>query len=56
MKVVFHEIFRGVYDCDPAAAKGRIDCIYDELIGHYEFVEPAPATESDLYLSMIRAM
>ncbi|HPU35668.1 MAG TPA: histone deacetylase family protein [Bacillota bacterium] len=50
MKVVFHEIFRGVYDYDPAAAKGRIDCIYDELIGHYEFVEPAPATESDLLL------
>ena len=50
MKIVFHEIFRGVYDYDPAAAKGRIDCIYDELAGSYEFVEPQPAAESDLLL------
>jgi acetoin utilization deacetylase AcuC-like enzyme len=50
MKVVFHELFRGVYDYDPAAAKGRIDCIYDELEGFFEFIEPVPAVESDLLL------
>jgi acetoin utilization deacetylase AcuC-like enzyme len=50
MKVVFHDIFREVYDIDPAAAKGRIDCIVDELQGAYEFIEPQPAEESDLLL------
>ncbi len=50
MKIIFHEIFREVYDYDPAAAKGRIDCIYDELEGSYEFIEPLPAAESDLLL------
>lgn len=50
MKVVFHDIFREVYDIDPAAAKGRIDCIVDELQGAYEFIEPQPAKESDLLL------
>jgi hypothetical protein len=40
----------GVYDYDPAAAKGRIDCIYDELEGFFEFIEPVPAVESDLLL------
>lgn len=50
MKVIFHEIFREVYDIDPAAAKGRVDCIVDELKGSYEFVEPLPAAESDILL------
>lgn len=50
MKVVFHELYREVYDVDPAAARGRIDCIVDELQGLFEFVEPQPAEESDLLL------
>lgn len=50
MKVVYHDIFRVVYDYDPAAAKGRIDCIVEELGGAYEFIEPVPAQETDLLL------
>ncbi|HBC93885.1 MAG TPA: acetylpolyamine aminohydrolase [Pelotomaculum sp.] len=50
MKVVYHDIFRLVYDYDPAAARGRIDCIVEELHGAYEFIEPAPAQEADLLL------
>lgn len=50
MKVVFHDLYKEVYDIDPAAARGRLECIIDELRGHYEFVEPKPAGESDLLL------
>ncbi len=50
MKVVFHEIYREVYDFDPAAAEGRMDCIVDEIKGSYQFIEPQPATESDILL------
>jgi acetoin utilization deacetylase AcuC-like enzyme len=50
MKVVYHDIFRMVYDYDPAAAKGRIDCIVEELSGAYEFIEPGPAQENDLLM------
>lgn len=50
MKVVYHDIFRVVYDYDPAAARGRMDCIVDELHGDYEFIEPGPAQEADLLL------
>ncbi|MDD4334101.1 MAG: histone deacetylase family protein [Desulfotomaculaceae bacterium] len=50
MKVVFHDLFRGVYDYDPAAAAGRMDCIVDELEGRYEFVVPHPASEKDILL------
>lgn len=50
MKVVFHGRFREVYDSDPAAAPGRMDCIVEELAGSFEFVEPTPADESDLLL------
>ncbi len=50
MKVVFHDLFRGVYDYDPAAAPGRMDCIVNELHGFYEFVKPTAALESDLLL------
>lgn len=50
MKVVFHEKYRSVYTSDPAAAKGRLDGIVDELKDLYEFVEPTPAEESDILL------
>jgi acetoin utilization deacetylase AcuC-like enzyme len=50
MKIIYHDIFRVVYDYDPAAARGRIDCIVDELHGFYEFIEAAPANEADLLL------
>lgn len=50
MKIIFHEDFKVVYDYDPAAARGRMECIVDELRGSYEFMEPQPAEESDILL------
>jgi acetoin utilization deacetylase AcuC-like enzyme len=50
MKVVFHDLFRSVYDYDPAAAAGRMECILAELEGVYEFVKPEPAAENDILL------
>ncbi len=50
MKVIFHEDYKAVYDCDPAAARGRMECIVEELEGQYEFVEPQPASEEDILL------
>lgn len=50
MKVVYHETYREVYTSDPAAAEGRIECIYAELENRFEFVEPVPAREADLKL------
>lgn len=50
MKIVFHEIYREVYDIDPAAAQGRMDCIIEEIKDSYEFTEPQPAEESDILL------
>lgn len=50
MKVVFHERYREVYDVDPAAAQGRMDCIVNELRDSFEFVEPQPAEVGDLLL------
>ncbi len=50
MKIVFHELFRQVYDYDPAAAPGRMDCIVEEVKDQYEFVEPEAAAENDLLL------
>ena len=50
MKVVYHERYRTVYSSDPASAPGRIESIYNELRGHFEFVKPKPATEGDLEL------
>ena len=50
MKVVFHDLYRSVYDYDPAAAAGRMESIVDELEGLYEFVEPQPAAEEDILL------
>lgn len=50
MKVIYHDIFKVVYDYDPAAARGRMECIVNELQGIYEFIEPDPAQENDLLL------
>ena len=51
MKVVYHEQYRTVYSSDPASALGRIESIYNELYGHFEFVKSKPATEEDLALA-----
>jgi len=48
--VVYHEKYRTVYSSDPASAPGRIESIYNELQGHFEFVKPEPASEEDLRL------
>ncbi|MDH5771146.1 MAG: histone deacetylase [Candidatus Bathyarchaeota archaeon] len=50
MKVVYHEKYKEVYSGDPAARAGRIESIYDELYGQFEFVEPVPSNEGDLRL------
>ena len=50
MKVVYHERYREVYSSDPAAQPGRIEGIYNELYGQFEFVKPMPASEEDLLL------
>lgn len=50
MKVIFHERFHQVYDLDPAARLGRMECIIDELEGSYQFIRPQPAGEDDLML------
>ena len=39
-----------MYSSDPAATPGRIESIYDELRGDYEFVKPQTAAEEDLRL------
>ncbi len=50
MLVVYHEKYKEVYAADPAAKAGRIESIYNELYGFFEFVKPDPATEADLRL------
>lgn len=50
MKVIFHEKFNRVYDRDPAASEGRLECIVDGLEGTYQFIKPLPARQSDLLL------
>jgi len=50
LKVVYHERYRAVYSSDPAAQQGRIESIYNELYGQFEFVKPEPASEEDLLL------
>jgi len=47
---VYHERYRAVYSSDPAAQQGRIESIYNELHGQFEFVKPEPASEEDLLL------
>jgi acetoin utilization deacetylase AcuC-like enzyme len=48
LKVVYHERYREVYSSDPASQPGRIESIYNELHGRFEFVKPEPAKEDDL--------
>mgnify|MGYP005838963205 CR=1 FL=1 len=55
MKVIFHDMFKHVYDYDPAAAPGRMEAIVDELQGLYEFIEPQPAEEKDLLLVHLKS-
>jgi len=50
MKVVYHERYKEVYSDDPAARPGRMECVYKELSGRFEFVRPEPACEEDLRL------
>jgi len=50
VKIVYSPKYCTVYASDPAAAPGRIECIYNQLKGKFEFVEPEPATEEDLLL------
>jgi acetoin utilization deacetylase AcuC-like enzyme len=51
MKVVYHERCKEVYSRDSAAKAGRIESIYDELYGQFEFISPVPANEEDLRLA-----
>lgn len=48
MKVYFHPTFYEIYTHDPAAAAGRVEAVVDALEGFATFVEPRPATESEL--------
>lgn len=51
MKIVFHEKYKTVYSGDPASAPGRIEAIYNEIAGKYDFVKPSYADENDIYLA-----
>ena len=48
MKVIFHHRFYDVYTADPAAARGRMEAMVTALEGHYDFIEPQPASAADL--------
>lgn len=50
MKIVYDKRFLIEYSDDPAAEKGRIESIYNELKGNYEFIKPEPASEDDIAL------
>ncbi|MEM2750189.1 MAG: hypothetical protein QXH53_00740 [Nitrososphaerales archaeon] len=50
MKIIYHEDYCKVYSQDPAAQPGRIESIYNELKGSYEFIKPESALEDDLRL------
>ncbi len=50
MKVVYNKRYCDVYASDPAAQPGRIESIYEELHGHFNFVAPEPASEKDVLL------
>jgi len=50
LKVVYNERYREVYSSDPASQPGRIESIFNELHGQFEFVKPEPASEEDLLL------
>ncbi len=48
MVIVYHPGYQRVYASDPAARAGRMEAILKELQGHYDFLEPQPASEDDL--------
>lgn len=48
MKVVYHEDYNQVYASDPASARGRIEAVVAALEGKVTWVNPEPATESDI--------
>ncbi|MFO7754303.1 MAG: histone deacetylase family protein [Desulfobacteraceae bacterium] len=48
MKVFFHEQFYEVYASDPAAAKGRMEAIVEEISPHVEFVKAEPAGHEEV--------
>lgn len=50
MKVVYDNRYKAVYSSDPASAPGRMESIYEELQGDFEFVEPKLAKEEDILL------
>lgn len=50
MKVVYHERYNEVYSGDPASRAGRMESIYEELHGRFDFVKPDFAIEDDLKL------
>jgi len=50
VKVVYHERYCEVYASDPAAQPGRMESIYEELQGHYDFVTPESASEEEVLL------
>ena len=50
MKVVYHKRYTEVYASDPAAQAGRMESIYKELQGHFDFVVPNPASKEDVLL------
>jgi len=50
VKIVYHERYCKVYASDPAAQLGRMESIYEELHGHFDFVSPEPASEEEVLL------
>jgi acetoin utilization deacetylase AcuC-like enzyme len=55
MKVIFHEDFYQVYTSDPAAAAGRMEAIVAIIESEVEFVEAAPAKETEITLAHTKA-
>ncbi len=48
VRVVFHPDFYPNYTWDPAAHRGRMECIIQELGNRYEFLEAIPASPEDI--------
>lgn len=48
MKVYFHPSFYDEYTSDPAAERGRIEAIVQEIKPHVELVSCSPAAEDDI--------
>ncbi len=50
LKVVYHEQFLTDYPTASCETPERIECIMAALRGHFEIVQPAPASDSDILL------